>query len=366
MQDMDLAIQFIDDNQNIDVLPSPDFNQDSFPAALALFYSLKQLNKNVNLRADKWPTEFEFLFKKDSPSKQESDFLITINEKRAKIAEIFYEKNGMGLKFFLKTNGGEIKKEDISLTALKQPADLLIAIGIKENKTISQLINTKPALIINIDNNAENQNYGHANLIDMSAAVFSETIFDLLCFLNEKLITGNTANALLAGIVYGTGNFQDQRTNAKTLDITSCLLEKGADLKETTTRFYGPVKEEELKVLGQVLNKINFSRELNVAWAMLKEGDFSQIKASAVDLGFTLRKLSLGLLPLASFFLLWERASSPLRVQGIFYSNNLKTLKKIIRRFPGAQKGNGILFKTEESNLGAVRDQVLEALKPLN
>ena len=44
MEELEQAKKIIEDSQNIAILPSPDFQKDSFVAGLALFYSLKKLS----------------------------------------------------------------------------------------------------------------------------------------------------------------------------------------------------------------------------------------------------------------------------------------------------------------------------------
>ena len=45
----------LDTYNGINVLPSPDLRQDSFPAALAIFFSLKKAGKNVNIISQEHP-----------------------------------------------------------------------------------------------------------------------------------------------------------------------------------------------------------------------------------------------------------------------------------------------------------------------
>jgi len=84
-------VSYITDIQDIAILPSPEFISDSFPASLALFYSLKKLGKNVNLISQNYPEKYNFLVK-EKLQPQKADFLIAINQDNIDISQVSYEK----------------------------------------------------------------------------------------------------------------------------------------------------------------------------------------------------------------------------------------------------------------------------------
>ena len=55
------AKNIIQKSQNILVLPSQENLGDSLGSALALFFTLKKLDKNVNLAVEEVPEKFHFL-----------------------------------------------------------------------------------------------------------------------------------------------------------------------------------------------------------------------------------------------------------------------------------------------------------------
>ena len=80
MDEIKKAKQFIEEAQYISILPSPQFQEDSFPAALGLFYILKNSGKNVNLLNDNHPERFNFLVDEAAVHHPKADFLISIKE----------------------------------------------------------------------------------------------------------------------------------------------------------------------------------------------------------------------------------------------------------------------------------------------
>lgn len=353
--------KIIEKAQNVSLLPSPDFRKDSFPATLALFYSLKKLNKNVNLLTRDYPKRFSFLIEKEEVNFPKADFLISIRQAGTKISQLFYEKRENGLALYLKTNGEDLKKESISIQSLGL-GDLLITLGIGDLKKVEKFLKGKPKFLINIDNQLDNKNYGDLNLIELSAPSFSEIVFDLINTIDENLFDEKISNCLLAGIVQGTSNFQDLKVNEQTFQKASLLMERGADFKKTISQLYGIGEETSLRLFGKVLGKINLSRDKDLAWVILNKGDFSEAGASTLDLRFTLSKLSSSLFPFQNFLVLWESSNSPSLTRGVFYSPSKRMVEKILAMFTGEQKGDGVLFVAEEPNPQKVKDEIINSI----
>ncbi len=358
---IDKIKKIVEKAKNILILPSPDFRKDIFPACLALFYSLKKIGKNVNLIIEDHPSKFNFLIRKNTFHFPKSDYLISVKEAGVKISELSYEKTENGLNLYLKTNGGELKKENIALQPLGV-GELLITLGIPKLEEVKEFIKERPKLIINIDNQIENENYGDLNLIEVSTPSFSEIVFDLLISLDKKLIDKEIINCLVAGILQGTQNFQDPKTNSQTFQKLSFLMEKGANLSEIISHLWSIEKENTFWLFGKILSKLNFSPEYNLAWVLLKKEDFFQTNSSPSDLKFALEKLASGIFPFQNFFCLWESQNSPRVIKGVFYSPNKELIETILKYFRGDRKGNGVLFETQSSDLSEVRDNILEKI----
>ena len=361
MEDFKKAKKIIEQSKNISILPSPDFRGDSFLASLGLFYSLKDSRKNVNLLVGHFPEKFKFLKEGQTLLSPQGNFLISIKTAGTKISQLFYEKRKNGLNLFLKTNGEELKKENIALHSLRF-GDLLITLGIESFKRVKEFLKEKPSIIINIDNRLENENYGTLNLIELRAPSLSEIVFDFLISIDEKLLSEEVSNSLLAGIIQGTGNFQDPKLNSQTFQKTSFLIEKGANLREITSHLYGIEKEGSLRIFGRILSKLNFLPELNLAWVILKKDDFLSASSASSNLVFSLEKLALGILPQKDFLILWESEGSEPLTRGVFYSQNQASLRKILENFEGGQKGNGILFSSKNLDCQKVKDEILKLI----
>lgn len=360
MEDLKKVKTLITKSSNIQLLPSPELGKDTFPATLALFYSLRKLGKNVNLICKDFPKKFNFLIKKEKFQLSEANFLISIKESTAKLSQIFYEKTGEGLNLYLKTKDGRLKKDNIIFKSLDSE-NLLISLGIKNPEKIESLLErSKSEYIINIDRNSENENYGEINLIEPNFASFSEIVFDILETIDENLFDIDVSNSLLAGIIQGTSNFQDVKLNPKTFQKISFLMERGANFQEILSNFYRIKTDASFRLFRRVLNKLKFSNDKNLGWVILTESDFQDSHSFPSDLSFTFEALKGWVFPFQNFLCLWENKSSPINVWGVFYSPNKKIIQKILENFAGAQKGDGLLFKVESSDVQKVKDEIFK------
>lgn len=292
-------------------------NIESLEAGKTLLLSLRKLGKNATLLEAEDHPNTEQTPKTDTRPPQ-ADFLISIKEGGSKLSQLFYEKTSAGLNLFLKTDGKELKKEDILLRPLKQE-QLLIAIGIDSFEKIPSILKEKSNFIINIDNKTANQWFGDVNLVEYGE-LLEKISFRVVKILGEMLFEKEASSNLLfppAGV----------------------------------------------SLLKKAFSGLKFDKKLNLLIAKLSHLDFVESKAQIKDIKFALEKLVSGIFPFQELLLLWEQNSSPLAVRGVFYSKlNQKNTNKIASLFPSQQKDNSLIFKTEETNLEKVELQIIKML----
>jgi len=219
----------ISESKNVYLITSQE--PEAITSTLALFYTLKDLGKNVNLLMDDLPENLKFL----SPSldfiSYPKNFVLSIPNNVAQISQIYYEKNNDALQIHLTLENGNIKKDNIAFYFAEAKPDLVITVGVEDyQKKLSEKLNSFGFLldspIVNIGNSQENKKFGKINLIGESS--IPEMIFSLV-----ENITKESAICLLSGIVVYTGNFKTKLT-ANIFEIASNLMKKGADLKIIT------------------------------------------------------------------------------------------------------------------------------------
>ena len=365
MNSIDLTKNIIEKSQNILIFPSPELQGDSFSSALALLYTLKKIGKNANVKIDDIPEKFKFLADRHCSSAE--DFIVCINTEGKEISQMRYEKNGKDLKIHLTLNKGRLKSDDVSFAPfLGQEAphtdyDLIITLGIQSLENIPQNLWQLP--ILNLDNQPQNENFGEVNLIEMtcSLAEITTELIQSMSSVNE-LLDKETSTCLLAGIIWSSQNFRNPKTRPKTFKTSAFLVEKGANHQEIIQHLYRQKSISQIKLLGKILENLNFHEPKEIYSAAIKEDDFKACQASSKDLAFVLEELKFHFRHLPNLLILWESHASPPLTKGIFYSPDLALAEKILENFEGVSKGNGTLFLIREANLNIAKEKVLNIL----
>jgi hypothetical protein len=313
MNDIEQIKESIETYFDIFILTSK-FNSQSATAAKALLLSLKKLNKNATF------LEVENAFLEAVPKKitkePQADFLISIKEGGSKLSQLFYEKTRSGgLDLFLKTDGKELKKDDIILKPLKQ-RQFLITIGLDSYEELPLIFREKPSFILNIDNQEINERFGDINIVEVDKSL-PEIIF---------AITKSLSNIIFA-----------------------------KDLNEA--------KKSEASLLRKSLENLQFTQKPSLLFSSLSHADIIEAKAEPKDIKYALGKICSGIFPFQNFLLLWEQNFSPLSVRGVFYSPDGQSLaNKVADRFVSSQKDNSVIFNTNEKDLKKVKSQIFDIL----
>ena len=210
----------IEKSQNISIICSQE-RIESIACALALFYTLKELKRNVNLEIKEIPEALKLLTPSLEHISCPKDFSISIPKSTANISQISYEKTDKDLKISFKIKEGNVKKQDISFSFNQPNPDLLISLGLKNQQKTGYFS------ILNIDNQKENVNFGRINIVDPEKTL-SELTLNVINSFNVK--DKKIFTSLMIGTIISL--------NSSTLPNSNYLMEKGADGKEILENFY--------------------------------------------------------------------------------------------------------------------------------
>ncbi len=363
MEELKKLKQLIEKNQNFFLIFSQEKENDAVPAVIAFLYILKQLGKNASI-VSPIPKKFNFLLAKEA--NRAADFLVAVKEQATKITDAFLEKTSLGVNVFLKTSGGVINPEDVTLQNLSQiEPPVYLTFGISHFNELLSYFKTPPDTLINIDTPGANENYGHLNITAEEAPSLSELALDIISFLDENLFSKNVATSLLSGMVCWNQHPPAAPLTGQTLQKIGFLIEQGAAVKIIAEYLCQSeaVDEKSLLIFEKILSKLNFSERRNVGWALLEESVFQEIGATIKNIPFALKRLSSGAFPFENFFLLWEQHNSPTQTRGIFYSPDHQKIDKVAQSLNGAKKGNGVLFQVQALDLQFVKNKILELLE---
>jgi len=229
--------QLVIQTKNIYIIPE-NKGPENISCALALFYTLKELGKNVNLVIDTLPDNLKFLIPSLDFVSYPKNFVVSIPNKIAEVSQIYYEKGDEQLKIHLTINKGNIKKEDISFYYAESKPDLVITVGIQNFKDyLSDKLNSFGFLldsnILNIDNRQDNQKFGNINLVTETA--LAKTTLQVIKSISSQTFKKETATCLLASLIFHTDNFKNQKVTAEIFELAAMLMKEGADLKDITS-----------------------------------------------------------------------------------------------------------------------------------
>ncbi|KKP31153.1 MAG: hypothetical protein A2312_03315 [Candidatus Staskawiczbacteria bacterium RIFOXYB2_FULL_32_9] len=248
MQDLSEVKKLIEEAKNIYLIPAQN-HKEAIPTALALFYTLKQLDKNVNIIIENFPEKFKFLIPSSDFISYPRNFVISVPSSVAEVSQIYYEKSEENLKIHLTIDKGNIKKDNISFYYTDARPDLIISLGIKDFKQelegkLNQFAFLMQSDILNIDSDVQlNKNFGKINLVEDNS--LSKMILDL-----TESMTGDLprpkkeiSTCLLAGLINYSDNLSNSKTDSKILETAGYLMKQGADREKIINELY-PTKSE--------------------------------------------------------------------------------------------------------------------------
>lgn len=112
-------------------------------------------------------------------------------------------------------------------------------------------------------------------IIQTSASSTSELIFRYLDD-NRLTISPTMATALLAGIIFDTGGFQNLATTLESLDIAGELLKYGANLRKVVTATLRSKSVGTLQLWGRALSRLEHDPSTGIVSTALTQDDFRE------------------------------------------------------------------------------------------
>jgi bifunctional oligoribonuclease and PAP phosphatase NrnA len=135
--------------------------------------------------------------------------------------------------------------------------------------------------LINIDHHITNKNFGQINWVDVEAAATGELIYDLV-EASGSCCSFESAVCLYTAIVSDTGFFAYSNTRPKTFRLAATLLEQGVDPWVVAQHLH-EMTPERLRLLSELLNGMELSRDGRLAWITASRQLFEKTKTSSED-----------------------------------------------------------------------------------
>lgn len=228
-----------------------------FGSSLAMYNSLKQLNKDVDLIIPEYPQGFSFL-----------------------------------------TGAEEIKKEsDIS------NYDLAIALDAADIKRLNGFAKyfEDAKVTINIDHHGSNKMFADYNFVNPDAPACCQILIMVLDFLGVN-ITKEIGTCLLAGIITDTGGFKYPGTSKETFEFTSWLLSIGVNVSDVYRRVLEIRTKGNFALMRLAIDRLELLEDGKVAFTYITRQDEENVQAKngdhdgLVDIGRTIEGVEVSIL----------------------------------------------------------------------
>ena len=231
---------------NILVALSNDPSVDEISAAIGLTMILNKIGKHVTaIYSGETPNTLEFLkpdetFEKNTNSLQ--DFIIALNKDKAD--HLRYKVEGDYVKVYITPYKTTISQNDLEFSQGDFNVDLVISIDVDSAEVLDAALEEygrimHDATAINITTNQAGH-FAELEWSDPSMSSCCEMIVNLCQYLEYGEFDQPTATALLTGIVSATERFSNARTTSETMQISSRLMQAGADQQLISSNIMQP------------------------------------------------------------------------------------------------------------------------------
>ena len=278
-------INQINKAKNTLIVFNADWEGDSIASSLALYFFIKKLNKKITIAAYEPKAEQSSNLKsqwKFLPGYNDiatnlinlRKFIISVNTKNVSISQIKYNLDNDKLNFIITPENAWLSPEDVSSYSGLFNYDLIFVLDTPDLESLKEIYDKNIEFfhktpIINIDHQADNEEYGQINYLDLNVASTAELIYNLIEKHNINSLDEDIATCLLTGIISKTNNFKNTNLTPRTLLNSSKLISAGARREEIIEHLYRSRSLDSLKVWGKVLSNLKNDESKQISWSIL-------------------------------------------------------------------------------------------------
>lgn len=369
--------ELINQSNHILITFRRDYSNDAVAAALALASYLNKLDKRFSLVVSDWqlPNELAFLPGVDGVQNKITNlqqFVIALDLKDKKVDEFSYDvkKNdddkSNKLEIYVTPGQGSFDEQDVSVGSSDYRYDTIITLDTPDLESLGEIYNSNAefffkTIIINIDHNVVNENFGQLNLVELNASSVSEILYNLITKIDANLIDEQMATALLTGIIAKTQSFKSAKVVPATLHSASDLINKGADKDKIIQNLYRTKTLTTLKLWGRVLARLQHDKHLKFVWSAIPHSDFVKAGAGAEDIRGVVEEMISNTPQTEIILILYELAESG--VGGQLYTSHNFDAKHLLNNFEVSGTKNFVSFVIAGKTLEQVEAEVVNEIR---
>jgi len=370
-----IVIDLIKQYNRILVLPSSPPDGDSLGSAVALYLTLKKLNKEITVVcSDSVPESYNFLPNIKVIGNQiasSNDFIVTLDCKNAKIDTIKSAIENDKVNIIITPRSGKFSESDVTFKKGNMDFDLIITVDCAELSQLSHIYENNVEMfhqvpLINIDHHVSNANFGKINHVDIMASSTTEMLLSLFEQLAEntgvELIDEDVATLLLAGIITDTGSFQNANTTPKSFAKAAKLVSYGARQQEIIKHIYKTKQLSQLKLWGRILSSIQTDPVNRIVWSTVSQQDFKDTGSNENETGDVIDELMTNAPGAEVIVLIKEKEDKTISVSLRTTSSSIDA-SEMAAHFGGGGHTQAAGFKIKDKALMDVEYEVLKYLR---
>lgn len=350
--------RLIENSREIALVPSLETRGESLFSALALLFSLDNLNRKTSLLLESLPPSIIGL--EEAQSWRDKPTIIINRPSADKISQIRYNKNNGRVYLHINAHNDSVRAEDVAIAfePFKNEPDLFICLGFSSSKQIVHpqfRQRSDRAAVVNIDNHRENETFGQVNLINPGKPL-AEIVANAIKAIDENLIDQRVSAYLLKGLkLY---------TSPQEFSNNSCQWIAELVNQEALSYIPNPCTTEDieqLSLLERSIRKLEFYPAKNLAVLGLPYWENQGLYSN--DIIFLIEELKSRLLDLKNLIVLWQPKRS--LTQGIVYLDEKDRLKQLSHLYPGQYQESRGLFTVNQPDLSIIKKQLTNYLLSL-
>ena len=243
-QEMTMLRDFIDREQDLGIVVGSHQNLDTYASALALYLSLTQAGKKVQLVSKKSPTvEVSNLVGidrvKESFVGNTGKLVVALPYIKGEVEKVLFTEAPDTINFHLTAAEGKsitpFELKDVKLMWEGGAPGAIIAIGVGTIDELAGVVDANTAKIVNIDNFQGNSRFGEVVMVDESFSSLSEVVGKIIKDLNLPTDI-DIAQNVMDGVLYSTRNFTKPNTSPLAFEAVSSAMYLGAQRKTEEKR----------------------------------------------------------------------------------------------------------------------------------
>ncbi|MBT3356664.1 hypothetical protein HN784_00255 [bacterium] len=364
------AIPLINKSEEILLILPSNPTDDILSSAFALHQYFKKHNKkSYFFHKQEIPKRLSFLKKPEKILETlngSRDFVLMFKTKYNKILNVNSENMGEHFEVRVTPEKGSIDPRDFSFMPADFKYDLVVTFGTPSLESLGEIYHENTDLFfeipkINIDNKSSNENYGQANVIDVTASSIAEICTGLILEHDESKFDKEIAQALLTGIISATESFQMATTTPRAMIAAARLMKYKANQSTVIRYLYKTKSFSFLKLWGRVMAHLEWDEETKMAWTLIEKSDFEESGASYEDIPYILEEIQKNFFEGQIFGIFYNEESSETAAQ--MYFADISKAKQIAKEYDIEATGNLIKINFDNKKLVTAEKDFMHKLE---